>query len=65
MICSFSIPITEPDGPVMPVHARDTAVQGVLAYRSVSDLPLTADLAVIASPPAEVRKLKVRLARAK
>jgi acetyltransferase len=45
------------EGPVMPVHAHDTAVQGVLAYRSVSDLPLTADLAVIASPPAEIPDL--------
>ena len=49
------------DGPVMPVHARDTAVQGVLAYRSVSDLPLTADLAVIASPPAEIPGLIAEL----
>jgi acetyltransferase len=49
------------DGPVMPVHARDTAVQGVLAYRSVSDLPLTADLAVIASPPAEIPGLIAQL----
>ena len=49
------------DGPVMPVHARDTAVQGVLAYRSVSDLPLTADLAVIASPPAEIPALIAQL----
>jgi acetyltransferase len=42
------------EGPVMPVHARETAVQGVLAYRSVSELPLPADLAVIASPLAEI-----------
>jgi acetyltransferase len=49
------------DGPVMPVHARDTAVQGVLAYRSVADLPLAADLAVIASPPPEIPDLVAQL----
>jgi acetyltransferase len=49
------------DGPVMPVHARDTAVQGVLAYKSIADLPLTADLAVIASPPAEIPGLIAEL----
>ena len=37
------------DGPVMPVHPRDAAVHGVLAYRSVADLPVIPDLAVIAS----------------
>lgn len=42
------------DGPVMPVHPRDAAVHGVLAYRRVADLPVVPDLAVIASPPAEV-----------
>ena len=31
-------------GPVMPVHA-DAAVHGVLAYRSVADLPVIPDLA--------------------
>jgi acetyltransferase len=42
------------DGPVMPVHPRDAAVHGVLAYRSVADLPVIPDLAVIASPPEDV-----------
>ncbi|MBK8211688.1 MAG: CoA-binding protein [Rhodospirillales bacterium] len=42
------------DGPVMPVHPRDPAVHGVLAYRRVADLPVVPDLAIIASPPAEV-----------
>ena len=49
------------NGPVMPVHARDTAVQGVLAYRSVHELPLNADLAVIASPPPEIPGLIAEL----
>ena len=42
------------DCPVMPVHPSDTAVQGVFAYRSITDLPLPADLAVIASPLPEI-----------
>ena len=42
------------DRPVMPVHPHDTAVQGVFAYRSIADLPLPADLAVIASPLPEI-----------
>src|SRR5512144_891999 len=42
------------DGPVMPVHPRDAAVHGVLAYRSVAELPVIPDLAVIASPPEDV-----------
>ncbi|MBK8175489.1 MAG: bifunctional acetate--CoA ligase family protein/GNAT family N-acetyltransferase [Rhodospirillales bacterium] len=45
------------DGPVMPVHPSDMAVQGVLAYASVADLPLTPDLAVIASPPEDIPPL--------
>ncbi len=42
------------DGPVMPVHPRDAAVHGVLAYRSVADLPVIPDLAIIASPSEDV-----------
>ena len=42
------------DGPVMPVHPGDAAVHGVLAYRSVADLPVIPDLAIIASPPEDV-----------
>ena len=42
------------DGPVMPVHPRDAAVHGVLAYRSVAEQPVIPDLAVIASPPEDV-----------
>lgn len=45
------------DGPVMPVHASDPAVRGVLAYRSIDDLPLPPDLAVIALPPPEIPPL--------
>lgn len=42
------------DGPVMPVNATERAVEGVLTYKSVDSLPITPDLAVICSPPADV-----------
>jgi acetyltransferase len=42
------------EGPILPVHAGLAAVHGVLAFRSVADLPLAPDLAVIASPAPEV-----------
>ncbi len=38
-------------GPIMPVNPREKAIEGVLAYGSVADLPVTPDLAVIATPP--------------
>ncbi|NJO55317.1 MAG: 50S ribosomal protein L20 [Rhodospirillales bacterium] len=36
-------------GPIMPVNPKDKAIEGVLAYRDVSALPLVPDLAVIAT----------------
>jgi acetyltransferase len=48
-------------GPVMPVHPHETAVEGVLAYKSVADLPVVPDLAVIATPPASVPGLVAEL----
>ncbi|WP_374659038.1 GNAT family N-acetyltransferase [Phenylobacterium sp.] len=41
-------------GPVLPVSLTASAVRSAIAYRSVSDLPLTPDLAVIATPAATV-----------
>ncbi|HRK96188.1 MAG TPA: CoA-binding protein, partial [Rhodospirillales bacterium] len=41
-------------GPVIPVHDSLQAVRGALACRSVEDLPVVPDLAVIASPPETV-----------
>ncbi|MGO1119456.1 bifunctional acetate--CoA ligase family protein/GNAT family N-acetyltransferase [Rhodovibrionaceae bacterium A322] len=38
-------------GPIMPVHPRNSAVEGVLAYASVAELPLAPDLAVVCTPP--------------
>ncbi|WP_299391630.1 bifunctional acetate--CoA ligase family protein/GNAT family N-acetyltransferase [Pelagibius sp.] len=44
-------------GPIMPVHPRHEAIEGVLAYPSVEALPQTPDLAVIATPPDSVAEL--------
>src|ERR1035438_9538660 len=38
-------------GPVMPVNPTSQAVHGMLAYRDVTVLPTTADLAVVAVKP--------------
>jgi len=44
-------------GPVMPVTPREQAVAGVLAYRSVADLPITPDLAVLCVAGARVPEI--------
>ncbi|MEI8394030.1 MAG: bifunctional acetate--CoA ligase family protein/GNAT family N-acetyltransferase [Rhodospirillaceae bacterium] len=55
-------------GPVMPISAEHTAVEGVLAYRSVAALPITPDLAVLCTPlertPELIDQLGVRGVRA-
>lgn len=38
------------DGPIMPVNLTERAVEGVLTYKTVADLPLTPDLAVYCGP---------------
>lgn len=38
------------DGPVMPVNPQERAVEGVLTYKTVDDLPIAPDLAVIVAP---------------
>src|SRR3972149_6615970 len=45
------------EGPVLPVNPRHEAIEGVLAYPSVAELPLVPDLAVIATPPQTVAGL--------
>jgi acetyltransferase len=46
------------DGPVMPVvTAGEQSIQGTLAYRSISELPMTPELAVICTPAATVPSL--------
>jgi acetyltransferase len=39
------------EGPIMPVHGQRLAVEGVLAYPSIAELPVTPDLGVVATPP--------------
>jgi len=48
-------------GPVIPVNPHATAVHGIMAYRDVASLPLTPDLAVIATPPDTVPALIEKL----
>ena len=48
-------------GPVMPLHPKHGAIEGVLAYNAVADLPLAPDLAVIATPPDSVPGLIAEL----
>lgn len=50
-------------GPVLPVNPRAVAVHGVLAYPSVDALPMTPDLAVIATPAPTVPELIEALGR--
>jgi acetyltransferase len=48
-------------GPIMPLHPKHDAIEGVLAYRSVEDLPVTPDLAIIATPAETVPDLIAQL----
>ncbi|MEA1937958.1 MAG: CoA-binding protein, partial [Pseudomonadota bacterium] len=41
-------------GPIMPVNPRETAISGVLSYKTIDELPITPDLAVIATPPVTI-----------
>ena len=49
-------------GPILPVNPHEPAIRSALAWRSVADLPLVPDLAVIATPPATVPGLVAELA---
>lgn len=42
------------NGPIMPVHPRESHIHSVIAYNDIADLPAAPDLAVIATPPATV-----------
>jgi acetyltransferase len=48
-------------GPVLPVNPRAAAVHGIMAYKDVASLPITPDLAVIATPPDSVPQLLAEL----
>lgn len=49
-------------GPVLPVNPHEPAIRSALAYRTVADLPVAPDLAVIATPPSTVPGLIGELA---
>ena len=48
-------------GPILPVNPRAAAVHGIMAYKDVASLPMTPDLAVIATPPDSVPELLAEL----
>ena len=39
------------NGPIMPVNPHEQAVHSTLNYRSIAELPITPDLAVVSTPP--------------
>src|ERR1700761_8260336 len=41
-------------GPIMAVNPHEAAIQSTLSYRTVADLPVKPDLAVLATPPATI-----------
>ncbi len=49
--------------PVLPVNPRRISVSGVLCYRSVSQLPMAPDVAVVCTPPNSVPGLIAELGR--
>ena len=48
-------------GPILPVNLQAIAVHGIMAYKDVASLPITPDLAVIATPPDTVPSLIAEL----
>ncbi|ACE84415.1 bifunctional acetate--CoA ligase family protein/GNAT family N-acetyltransferase [Cellvibrio japonicus] len=51
------------DGPIMPVTPHYKSVNGVLAYRSIDELPLVPDLAVICTRATRVPAIILQLGR--
>lgn len=49
-------------GAVLPVNPHETSIRSTLSYKTVADLPIAPDLAVIATPPASVPSLISELA---
>ena len=48
-------------GPIMTVNPREQAIRSTLNYRSVAELPITPDLAVLSTPPAVIPGLIAEL----
>ena len=42
------------DGPIMAVNPHETSIGSALSYRSVAELPVAPDLAVLATPPESI-----------
>ena len=51
------------EGPVMPVNPHETAIRSAVNFRAVAELPLTPDLAVIATPAPSVPGIVDELGR--
>lgn len=51
------------DGPIMPVTPDYKSVQGVLAYKSIEELPITPDLAIICTRASRVPAIIMQLGR--
>ena len=49
-------------GPVLAVNPHDTAIRSTLSYRTLAELPIAPDLAVIATPPPTVPAITAELA---
>jgi acetyltransferase len=49
------------DGPIMPVNPHEQAIRSALNYRSIADLPVAPDLAVVATPPPTVPRVIAEL----
>ncbi len=42
---------------IYPVHPRDPEMLGLKAYKSIRDIPVTVDLAILMTPPAETLRI--------
>jgi acetyltransferase len=51
------------DGPILPVNPKHDSVLGVRCHRSVEDLPLVPELAVLCTPPETLPRLVEALGR--
>lgn len=51
------------DGPIMPVTPHYKSVNGVLAYRSIDDLPIVPDLAIICTRATRIPAIILQLGR--
>ncbi len=49
-------------GPIMPVNPNYESIAGVLAYKDVTELPVTPELAVICIPPVSIPQVLQQLA---